>query len=247
MIRLGARRALRFVPGMHRVGKGVHRVGTGMRRVGTGMVLAASLVLAVAGPAQGQELADFDYENLSFRGAGLDFGYMTSSRVESTGTFGARADLGFLGPGVRVTAGFTRWSSFLKGSEVRTLEERVEELILEQTGTDTQVDLGRISWSDVAFHADAHVLWRVPAVGIYTYAGAGATAHVLRGGGEAIEDTFVEDLLDSIRAGLNIHGGVEMPLHPRFRVYGESRFEFMENLRYLQVKVGGQFMIGDAP
>lgn len=221
--------------------------GRWLTRVASGVALGGALLLTVVGPAQGQELADFDYENLSFRGVGLDFGYMISSRVESTGTFGARADLGFLGPGVRVTAGFTRWSSFLKDSEVRTLEERVEELVLEQTGTATQVNLGRISWSDVAFNADAHMLWRIPSVGVYTYAGAGATAHVLRGGGEAIEDTFVEDLLDSIRAGLNIHGGVEIPFHPRFRVYGESRFEFMENLRYLQVKVGGQVMIGDAP
>lgn len=215
-------------------------------RGGAAVALAAgALLLGNPGAAQGQELADFDYENLSFRGVGLDFGYMTSPRVESTGTFGARADLGFLGPGVRVTAGFTRWSSFLKASEVRTLEERVEELILEQTGTETSVNLGRISWSDVAFHADAHVLWRIPTVGVYTYLGAGGTAHVLRGGGEAIEDTFVEDLLDSIRAGLNLHGGVEFPFHPRFRAYGESRLEFLENLRYLQVKVGGQFMIGN--
>ncbi len=227
----------------------IFRGGAGARilRGGATIMAAAALLMGGGGAVHAQELADFDYENLSFRGAGLAFGYMTSSRVESTGTWGARADLGFLGPGVRVTTGFTRWSSFLKASEVRGLEERVEQLVLEQTGTVTSVDLGRISWSDVAFHADAHVLWRVPAVGVYTYAGAGGTAHILRGSGEAIEDTFVEDLLDSIRAGLNVHGGVEFPFHPRFRVYGESRFEFLENLRYLQVKVGGQFMIGNGP
>ena len=209
------------------------------------VLFAVLLILLGARPAQAQELADYDYENLYLRGVMLDVGYMTASRVESTATFGGRVDLGLLGPGVRVTAGFNRWSSFLVGSEVRRLEERLEELIYEQTDgeVDIPIDLGRISWSDVALHADAHVMWAIP-FGMFTYAGLGGSAHFLRGGGEAIRGTFVEDLLDSVRAGLNVHAGLEVPLHQRFVVVGETRFEFLENLRYLQFRVGGQLNIG---
>lgn len=216
--------------------------------VGGGVVLlavlfAVVLLLLAARPAEGQDLADFDYENLSFRGVMLDVGYMAASRVESTSTFGARVDLGLLGPGVRVTAGFNRWSSFLDASEVGRLEQRLEALIFQQSGEAVDVDLGDISWSDVAIHADAHLLWSLP-LGLFSYAGLGASAHVLRGGGAAIDDTFVEDLLNSIRAGINVHAGLEYPIHPRFHVVTEGRFELLENLRYLQIRLGGQFNFG---
>lgn len=206
-------------------------------------ILFALLILMAPKPAAAQGLADFDYENLSFRGVMLDGGYMTSSRVDPTATFGGRVDLGFLGPGVRVVAGFNRWSSFLVREEVERLESRVSDLIFEQTEQETAVDLGTISWSDVALHGDAHFLWRVPG-GLLTYAGLGATAHVLRGGGAAIEGTFVEDLLSSVRAGVNVHGGVELPLSDRFRIVGEGRYEVLENLNYLQFRLGGQIMFG---
>ncbi len=206
-------------------------------------ILFVLLILMAPRPAAAQGLADFDYENLTFRGVMLDAGYITSSRVEPTSSIGGRADLGFLGPGVRVVAGFNRWSSFLELEEVRGLERRLEDLIFEQTGEETSVDLGDITWSDMAFHGDAHFLWRVP-FGLLTYAGMGATAHVLRGGGVAIDDTFVEDLLDSIRAGINVHAGIELPLSDRFRLVGESRFEVLENLNYLQFRLGGQFLFG---
>ncbi len=206
-------------------------------------VLFGLLIMLGARPAAAQGLADFDYENLSFRGAALDVGYIFPTRVEPTTTIGGRVDLGFLGPGVRVTAGFHRWSSSLEREEVAKLERQVQALILEQTGDSVNVDLGRISWSDLAIHGDAHFLWRVP-FGLYTYAGLGATAHILRGSGAAIDDTFVEDLLDSIRAGVNLHGGIEFPVTSRFRLMGEARWELLENLSYLQLRGGGQVMLG---
>jgi hypothetical protein len=205
-----------------------------------GVLFAVLFILLGARPAAAQSLADYDYENLSFQGVMLDVGYMSGTRVESTATFGGRVDLGLLGPGVRVTLGFNRWSSFLVRSEVRRLEVKLEELIEEQTGMFVPVNLGDISWSDVAIHGDAHVMWEVP-FGVFTYAGFGGSAHILRGGGDAIEGTFVEDLLNSIRAGVNAHAGLEVPVHPRFRVVGEARFEVLENLRYGQLRLGGQF------
>jgi hypothetical protein len=210
-------------------------------------VLFALLILLGARPLAAQGLADFDYENLSFRGAALDVGYMVpSSRVESTASYGGRIDLGFLGPGVRVTTGFNRWSSYLTREEVGKLERQLDALMAEQAG-DTialpPVSLGTISWSDVAINTDAHLIWSVP-FGVVTYAGLGATAHVLRGGGRAIEGTFVEDLLSTVRAGVNAHGGLEVPVHPRVRLVGEARYEVLEDLRYLHLRAGGQIMFG---
>jgi len=206
-------------------------------------VLFALLMLLSPRSAAAQGLSDLDYEDLTFRGVMLDVGYVVPSRVEETTSFGGRLDLGFLGPGVRAVVGFNRWSSQLKREEVVRLENRLSDLIREATGEDVPVDLGEITWSDVALHGDAHLLWYVP-LGVLTYTGVGASAHVLRGSGRAIEDTFVEDLLNSVRAGLNVHAGVEIPLPQRFRAVGEVRYEFVENLRYLHFRTGLQYTFG---
>ena len=205
-----------------------------------GVALVAAL-LASPSPVRAQGLANYDYEDLSLRGLMLDVGYMSASKVDDTQTFGARLDLGFLGPGVRVTAGLNHWSSELSDRQIGELETQLEALILQQTGEASEVFLGTIDWADLALNGDVHFLWRVP-LGLLTYAGLGASAHVLRGSGAAIQDTFVDDLLDSVRAGLNAHAGLEVPLHPRFRLVGETRYELLDDLSYLQFKVGGQFM-----
>lgn len=210
----------------------------------TGMwgVVAALAVTAPA--ASAQDLADFDYENLSFRGFAPEWGYLWPTRVEATQSWGVRLDLGYLGPGLRIVPSVNYWKSTLKASEVRELEDRVASLITAQTdGPAPSVNLGVIDWSDVALAVDAQVVWRVP-YGILTFLGLGAGTHMLNGSGPAIDGTFVEDLLDSVTAGFNLHAGLEYPLVDRFRLYGQGRYEVMGDLQYAQIRLGGQFMFG---
>lgn len=213
--------------------------------LGSAAVVLMTVVVGLGGAkgAAGQGLSDLDYEDLSLRGVMLDVGSVSSSRVQSTGSFGGRADLGFLGPGVRMVVGFNHWSSRLAGKEVRELEDRLASLIESETGEPQLVDLGSIRWSDISLHGDVHFLWNVP-FGLLTYAGAGASAHVLRGSGEAIDDTFVDELLDSVRAGINLHAGLEVPINSRLRLVGETRYELLEDLSYFQFRVGGQLTWG---
>ena len=207
------------------------------------------LTLALLGAAPGataQELADFDYENLAFRGFGVEWGYIWPSRVEPTQTLGVRMDLGYLGPGVRIVPAITYWSSQMKRSEIRELEVRVEDLISRQSpgAPPSSVTLGQIDWSDLVLSLDGHVVWRVP-YGFLTFAGAGASAHLLNGAGEAIQDTFVEDLLDSVTAGGNLHTGLEYIASERLRLYGLGRFEVLGDLQYFEVRLGGQIQLGE--
>lgn len=225
------------------------RAWRGRRVSGPALAVAFALTGMAAGagpmaqPLVAQGLAEFDYENLAPRGIMANVGWVRPGSVNPTGSIGARLDLGYLGPGVRVTTGFSQWSSTLRRSEVALLEEQLADLVEAQTGTRPEVDLGRITWSDVALNADAHVVWRVPG-GLLTYAGAGGTAHIMRGGGTAIEGTFVQDLLNTIRAGANLHGGVEVPLGERFRVVGEGRLELVQSVTYAQVRAGLQYTWG---
>ena len=199
-----------------------------------------------AAPIQAQDIADFDYENLSFRGIGVDLGWIMPTRVEPEASFGLRMDLGYLGPGLRVTPTMRYWSSRMKAGEVRTLEVRLNELVDAQSPPGTppaNVDLGRIDWSDLAVGVDGHVVWSVP-MGFLTYLGGGAAAHIMNGSGPAVSDTFIEDLLDTVTAGFNLHGGVEYLLNEQLRLYGTLRYELLGDLRYGEVRVGTQFMFG---
>src|SRR5437868_12041452 len=99
-----------------------------------GLVLLAAVALAVPAYGSAQSLADFDYENLSFRGFGLEAGYIWPDKVEPTPSYGVRMDLGYLGPGLRLTPSVTYWSSRMKRVEVAQLEDRVDSLIARQQG-----------------------------------------------------------------------------------------------------------------
>lgn len=207
-------------------------------------VAALTAALAFSAPVRAQELADFDYENLSFRGFGPEWGYIWPSRVEPTQTLGVRMDLGYLGPGVRIVPSITYWKSDFKAGEIHELEQRVASLIVAQTGQAAPtVDLGRIDWSDVSMVVDAQVVWRVP-YGVLTYLGAGAGVHLLNGNGAAINGTFVEDLLDSVTAGFNVHAGLEYALTQRLRATGQARWEMLGDLRYYGIRLGAQIMTG---
>ena len=217
--------------------------GTGSRCTGV-CVLVTVLAVLGADAARAQDLADFDYENLTLRGVGVDWGYLWPDRVEPTRSFGVRVDLGYLGPGLRLMPSVGYWTSRIEAGEVDELEGRVAQLVARQTnGPPPSVDLGTIEWSDLRTGLDAQVVWALPG-SAFSYAGLGAAVHLLNGDGAAINDTFIEDLLDSVTAGFNVHAGMEYPIVDRLRVYGQGRYEVMGDLRYFEVRTGLQVMTG---
>jgi hypothetical protein len=216
-----------------------------MRRAAAALGFCVAAVAGVALPASGQGLADYDYDQLSFRGVGFDVGYIFPDRVEDAVQYGLRVDLGYLGPGVRIIPRFAYFSSTMTGPEVNTLEERVADLVFQQNPLSPrpQVDLGEITWAALSAGLDAQLVWRVK-FGFLTYLGGGVAAHFQNGSGASIDGTFVEDLLDSTVAGANVHAGFEVPLGSLVRLYGDARYEFMGDLRFPAVRAGLQFMTG---
>ncbi|UCC26096.1 MAG: hypothetical protein JSU98_03130 [Gemmatimonadales bacterium] len=208
-------------------------------------VLMALALGASAGGAQG--LADYDYDELTFRGIGFELGYIFPEKVEDALQYGMRFDLGYLGPGVRILPRVGYFSSSMTRSEVMKLENRVAELVFDQNPLAPlpSLDLGVIDWSAVTVGVDGQFVWRVP-FGVLTYLGGGVAAHFQNGSGEAIDGTFVEDLLDSTVAGFNVHAGLEYPLSSLVRVFGDARYEFLGDLRFGALRGGIQMMIGGA-
>jgi hypothetical protein len=200
--------------------------------------VALVLLAGAASRASAQGLEDYDYENLTFRGFGADYGMIWPDRVEQTGMYSLRIDLGYLGPGVRIAPSIGFWSSSLKRAERERLVDQLNEF-----GGDMTVDeLGEIDWSDLYFNVDAHAVWTAP-LGVLTYVGAGVGVHALNGQGQSIQNTFVEDLLDSITVSGDLIAGVEYPVIPRLRLYGEARFTLMSDIHYPGIRVGASFML----
>ena len=210
-------------------------------------VIVTVVVSVAAGPngAKAQEIADFDYENLSLRGLGFEWGYSYPSRVERTQSYGLRIDMGYLGPGLRIVPSVTYWKAPFQAAEIGELEARVAGLVQAQSGgAAPSVDLGTIEWSDVVLALDTHVVWSIP-FGFLSFGGLGIAAHVMNGDGAAISGTFVEDLLDSVTAGVNLHAGLEYPVRDRFWLNGQGRYEVLGDLQYFQMRFGAQLMIGE--
>lgn len=212
-------------------------------RTHTRLLLACALLL-LPGAVHAQELADYDYENLTFRGIGLDYGYIWPSKVEPTSMWSIRLDLGYLGPAVRIVPSISYWSSRLSTGQLDALADRLNTLppLLERGVVLTAADLGEIDWSDLALSLDAHLVWTAP-LDIITFLGAGGALHALNGRGEFVDDTFIEDLLDSTTAGVAVMAGFEVQPIARLRVYGEARYTLVSDVRYPGIRVGASLML----
>lgn len=210
-----------------------------------GLATSALAALAIgAGGAAGQDIADIDYQYLSFRALGVEFGYVWPTTVEPAESYTVRFDMGYAGPGLRVTPTLTWWRSRLEDSQITEFEERVLDLIQEQNGgARPLLDLGTVQYTDIVVGLDAHVVWRLP-LDVLTFGGIGLSAHIIDGSGTEIDETFVEDLIDSVDPGFNLHVGTEIPLSERLRLYGTGRYEVTPDLQYFQIRGGLQFMFG---
>jgi hypothetical protein len=89
-----------------------------------GLAIVAGLLLTATASAQGLE--EYDYANLGFRGFGVEVLYVNASQNEGTLGIGARLDLGFLGPNVRVVPRFGYWKAGVEASQVSELEAQLE-------------------------------------------------------------------------------------------------------------------------
>ncbi len=219
--------------------------GIGLATRALVLVLASSvLTLGGATPARAQGLADYDYENLTFRGVGVDLGYVWPSKVEATNSYHLTLDLGFLGPGVRIAAGIGYWSSRMKPGELDRLARQLDRLpALQGRGVSVSgEELAPIDWSDLNLDVAADYVWRTP-VELYPYVGLRLGLHALNGQGPAIDNTFVEDLLDSISPSAGAVVGLEYPLIERLRLSAEADYTLMTDLHYPGVRVGFTLML----
>jgi hypothetical protein len=210
-------------------------------------LLVLPLALAMlAAPAAGQRPEDYDYENLAFSGLGVWLFGVVPARSEATPALHVRADLGLLGPNVRISPSVTFWSSNIRHSEVEKIGDRLE-AACERSGTPCPgIELGEVELSDLSIDVDAQYLWTTD-LGVEPYAGVGVGIHLVNGRGDFIEDTFVEDVLDAITPGFNAMVGLELPLGSSLRIQAEARGVLASNARWAGIGIGGAWTFPSAP
>lgn len=195
---------------------------------------------------EGQELADYDYGNLAVRGISLDYGNFSLENFEEAESYSVKLDLGFLGPGIRMATRASYWSSLMLPEGIASFESNLSNLILTQGGSlpSNNLDLGPIRRDDFSLALEADYVWSIP-LGFLFSTGLGASAHLVNATTSIPDDTFLDDLLDSVTGGIHIQGGLEFLLTDRIRIHGGSRVGLVGNDRFLEFSGGLTFLWGE--
>lgn len=210
------------------------------RSILAAFLTALALCVGFATAASAQLLAQYDYEDLEFRGVGAEALRVWPVGVEAANGVGLRLDLGLIGPRVRIMPTARYWGSSLNSTEVDRLASQII-LVCERQpdpSCPAELDLGEVKLSDLELAIDGHFLVLGDRM-ISPYVGAGLALHLLNGSGDFINGTFVEDLLDSVTPGIGALGGVTVRLASSLAIVAEARFMLASDVRYSGASVGG--------
>jgi hypothetical protein len=186
-------------------------------------------------------LDQFSYEGLRFSGVGFEIGLVGTDRVTTEVSGAVRVDYGFIAPRVRVLVGGSYFKGDLSDSEIEEFQTSLQRVVIDPTG-DARVDVGQITWANFALDMDLQYVF--PGSPRYmTYLGVGLGVHVRNGGGAAIDDTFVEDALDTIAAGANISFGVQVAIVDHLDVTADFRGGLTSELLLASARVGLMYRV----
>ncbi len=178
----------------------------------------------------------FSYDDLGFSGIGIEAGPVWSDRITTEFSAGFRVDYGLIAPRVRMVFGGTYFKGDLNQSEILRFESNLRGVVIDPTG-DALVDVGDITWSNLETTMDLQYLAPIARV-VVGYVGFGLGVHLRNGSGAAIDDTFVEDALDTIAAGANLSLGIEVAATDNLLAAIEGRGGLTSELRTLAVRAG---------
>jgi opacity protein-like surface antigen len=169
-------------------------------------------LLTASGDTSGQTLEDYDYTNLGFRAFGAEATWVNATQSESTFGVGIRVDLGFLGPYIRIVPRAAWWSANVTDS----------------------INLG--SLERTAWILGADVQWTLQDAVFAPYLGVGLEVYLLDNDGDAINGTFLDNMV--ITAGISGLIGAELNLADHWRVYSELRGTLVTDASNAAVALG---------
>jgi len=185
-------------------------------RIGVAAALVIMALGSTAMPIAAQGLEDYDYNNLGLRGIGAGLLFVDASQNDGELGFEGKVDLGFLGPNIRIVPRIGYWKADVEASQVTELEMQLEEASGLEPGS---ISLGDIERSAYIIGTDFQ--WTVRDARIAPYIGVGLDVYILNDDGDAIQDTFLDDLI--VTAGVSGVVGAQVALSRRWSAYGEVR------------------------
>lgn len=203
-------------------------------------------VLAGAAPrlASQKVLREFSYDDLRPTAVQVDFGLLGATRLRSAVTGGVRLDYGRIAPRVRLLLGLSYYRSRFSAKEIARFEQRIRQLVVDPDNNFT-VDVGIIRWADLTGDLDLqYVLPQGRA--ITAYLGLGLSVHLRNGSGTAIAETFLEDALDDVAAGLNGTLGLEIAAGSRWRFAFDARGVLLSNHATASLRGGLQYRLRES-
>ncbi len=212
--------------------------GTDRGRTGVVAALTIAALGMMAGSATAQGLEEYDYTNLGLRAIGVEAFTVNASQNESTVGIGAKLDLGFLGPNIRIVPRFGYWKADVESSQVTELEMQLESASGLEPGT---INLGQIERSAYILGTDFQ--WTATGVKVAPYIGVGLDVYILNDDGEAIRDTFLDDLI--VTAGVSGVVGAQFALSRRWSAYGEFRGAAVTDASNIGIAAGIFLMTGN--
>lgn len=188
-------------------------------------------LLTASGDTRGQTLEDYDYTNLGFRAFGAEATWVNATQSESTFGVGIRVDLGFLGPYIRIVPRAAWWSANVTDAAVRELEQQLEEVSDLPPGSINLGSLERTAWI-----LGTDVQWTLQDAVFAPYLGVGLEVYLLDNDGDAINGTFLDNMV--ITAGISGLIGAELNLADHWRVYSELRGTLVTDASNAAVALG---------
>jgi len=211
--------------------------GRAVGRTGRWAVIAAVLLTVSPSarlPAQGV-LNEFSYDNLRLSGIQVDVGVLGASQLMGTTVGGVRLDFGRIAPKVRLLLGLSYFRSDFDSEALSRFEARLDSFV--NPGTPDSVAVGQIRLGDIVGDVDFQLMFPQGS-GITAYVGTGVSIHVRNGSGDLINETFVEDALDVVTAGLNGTIGFEFNLSPAWRFTLDGRGVLSSGLSTASLRTG---------
>lgn len=136
-------------------------------------------------------------------------------------------------------------ASYFKGdfdsTQVAEFENNLARIVDDPTN-DFTIDVGGVSWSDLAIELDLQYVIGIGAK-VASFVGVGLAAHVMNGSGESIGGTFVEDALDRMDLGLNLSLGTHVQLVPSVYLTMDVRGSLATELRSAAARAGLMYRI----
>jgi hypothetical protein len=193
--------------------------------------------------AQGTLIERLNLDKLRLSAIGVSGGAVKPTQMEGTSAYALHADYGEIAPAWRVVFSATYWGSRLTDETMQRFADSLRKSVVDPT-QDFEIDLGRVSVSDVALDMDLR--WqprRFASTALRPYASGGVGAHVLNAEGKAIAGTFVERALDNITTGIAVSTGVDLVLFNKLSVGMQARFDLLSGARFGSLRAVGSYLV----